>query len=124
TLFILDVTTGQWTPGPDGDVRAYMACIIVGDQFLTWGGAPGNTTWDTPPRIFDMTSLKWTTSYKAPSYYLNTPKSSSAVPSPSSTTLPSAGGNGSPSSSPNDLGAILGGTFGGLFVLVSTGVIF
>ncbi|KAG0041165.1 hypothetical protein BGZ83_002227 [Gryganskiella cystojenkinii] len=124
TFFILDVTTGQWTQGPDGDVRAYMACTIVGDQFLAWGGSPGKTTWDTPPRIFDMTLLKWTTTYKAPAYYLNTPKSSSMPRSPSSTTLPNAGGNSSPSSSSNNLGAILGGTFGGLFVLASTGVIF
>ncbi|KAG0049291.1 hypothetical protein BGZ83_005901 [Gryganskiella cystojenkinii] len=124
TFFILDVTTGQWTQGPDGDVRSYMACIIVGDQFLAWGGSPGNTTWDTPPRIFDMTLLKWTTSYKAPAYYLNTPKSSSTTPSPSSTTLPNAGVKGPPSSSSNNLGAILGGTFGGLFVLASAGLIF
>ncbi|KAG0042032.1 hypothetical protein BGZ83_000987, partial [Gryganskiella cystojenkinii] len=124
TFFILDVRTGKWTEGPPGDVCSYMACIIVGDQFLAWGGSFGITTWDTPPRIFDMTLGNWTTTYKAPAYYSNTPKFSSAVPSPSSTTLPSAGGNGSPSTSPNNLGAILGGTFGGMLILVSVGLIF
>ncbi|KAG0042033.1 hypothetical protein BGZ83_000988, partial [Gryganskiella cystojenkinii] len=107
TIFIFDVTASNWTKGPAGDLNSYMTCIIVGDQFLAWGGSPGKTTWDTPPRIFDMTLLNWTTTYKAPAYYLNTPESSSAVPSPS-----------------NDLGLILGGTFGGLLVLATAGVIF
>ncbi|KAF9079802.1 hypothetical protein BGX27_005970, partial [Mortierella sp. AM989] len=59
TLYILDVPTSRWTQGPDGSVRTHMACIIVGDQLLAWGGYDGNNTINGPPEIFSLTTRQW-----------------------------------------------------------------
>lgn len=125
TFFVLDVPTGKWTQGPNGDLRAYMACIIVGDQFIAWGGTDGISTLSTPPRIFDLTKMLWVTTYTAPSYYFTAPTSSSGVP-PSSTpsTNPLPGTSGSKTSTSSNMGAILGGALGGLAVIGLAGAVF
>ena len=124
TFYTLDVPSGKWTQGPDGDIRLYMACLIVGDQFIAWGGTDGNNTYNTPPRVFDLTKYQWVTSYTAPLYYLNAPKSTSAIsPISTSTSIPSPNSSDSSKTSSN-LGAILGGTFGGLFVITLAALIF
>jgi len=127
TFFVLDVPTGKWTQGPNGDLRAYMACIIVGDQFIAWGGTDGVNTWDITPKIFDLTKMLWVTNYTAPSYYLNAPKSSSGAatsPGSTSTTLPRPGSSGSSTSKSSNMGAILGGALGGLAVIGLAGAVF
>ncbi|KAF9110589.1 hypothetical protein BGX27_006143 [Mortierella sp. AM989] len=117
TLYILDVLTNTWTQGPDGSVRAFMACIIVGDQFLVWGGFDGKNTHTGPPEVFKMATHQWVNGYTAPSYYTNPPPSSG-----SGTTITTPPLSSIPSS--NNLGAILGGVIGGLFVLLLSGGIY
>ncbi|KAF9387238.1 hypothetical protein BGX21_000621 [Mortierella sp. AD011] len=119
SLYILDVPTGKWTQGPDGNSCMYMACIIVGDQFVTWGGSDGSNTHVGPPAVFSLTTLQWVNNYTAPAYYATV--STGASPTSSPTSLPS---NSSSSSSSSNLGAILGGVFGGLLVIALSGVIF
>ncbi|KAF9371644.1 hypothetical protein CPC16_002929, partial [Podila verticillata] len=126
TFHILDIPTGQWTQGPSGSPRLYMACVIVGDQFVAWGGArgDGNTYSSTPPVVFDLTKGQWVDKYTAPSYLLNGPHPTTNGPaSPTGTPQPSPGAPESKSSNSN-LGAILGGVFGSLFVITMAGVIY
>ncbi|KAF9383282.1 hypothetical protein CPB97_006607 [Podila verticillata] len=129
TLHILDVPTGQWTQGPSGDIRLYMACVIVGDQFVAWGGAKGGGyTYDGPPVVFDLTKMQWVTTYTPPDYLLNAPKTTFAFP-PSGTGVPSSGPQISlptavSSAKDSNLGAILGGTFGSLFVIALAALIY
>ncbi|KAF9325286.1 hypothetical protein BG006_011221 [Podila minutissima] len=110
TIHILDIPTAQWTEGPSGSPRLYMACVVVGDQFVAWGGSQGggNTYPSSPPVIFDLTKVQWVERYTAPAYLLN-------APHPTTEGLPT--GTPEPSSSNNNLGAILGGVFGSLFVI-------
>ncbi|KAF9355167.1 hypothetical protein BGX26_006903 [Mortierella sp. AD094] len=125
SLYILDVPSGKWTQGPDGTSCMYMACIIVGDQFLTWGGSDGNNTHTGPPAVFSLTTHQWVNNYTAPSYYAQNPTVSPGASTTSSSTLPSnSSSSPPPSSSSSNLGAILGGVFGGLLVIALSGVIF
>ncbi|KAG0210470.1 hypothetical protein BGX28_009280 [Mortierella sp. GBA30] len=120
TIHVLDVPTGAWTQGPNGVIRSYMACTLVGDQFVAWGGSDGANTLNGSPVVFNISSSQWTTSYIPPAYL-------AAKPSSSASSGPSA-----PSSSPPDaavrsssnLGAILGGTFGALFVIALSGILY
>ncbi|KAF9207080.1 hypothetical protein BGZ49_001237 [Haplosporangium sp. Z 27] len=125
TLYTLDVRTGQWTQGPDGAVRLYGACIVVGTQFVAWGGFDGNSTHTGPPVVFDLTSRQWINNYTAPAYYLNAPTSSlSSAPTPTSNPSSSSSAASKTSSSPSNLGAIIGGVVGGLFVIALSVIIF
>ncbi|KAF9114383.1 hypothetical protein BGX27_011016 [Mortierella sp. AM989] len=120
TLYILDVPTGKWAQGPDGSVRAYMACIIVGDQLLAWGGTDGNNTLTVTPEVFSLTTRQWVKNYTAPSYYTNpspTPSGSETTGTSSMTPLPS-----NPSS--NNLSTILGCVIGGLLAILLSGGIY
>ncbi|KAG0031863.1 hypothetical protein BGZ82_006813 [Podila clonocystis] len=92
--------------------------------FLAWGGFNGKITTDERPVIYSLSQKQWVESYKAPAYMkslatvtgpISIPKPSTPVSSPGST-------KEDKTSSPN-LGAILGGVFGGLFVLTMAGTI-
>ncbi|KAF9310745.1 hypothetical protein BG003_008147 [Podila horticola] len=125
TIHILDIPTAQWTEAPSGSPRLYMTCVIVGDQFVVWGGAMGggNTYPSSPPVIFDLTKGQWVQRYTAPAYLLNWPHPTSKGPVAATGTPPSTGGP-VPSSSNNNLGAILGGVFGSLFVIAMAAAIY
>ncbi|KAG0018885.1 hypothetical protein BGZ81_010035 [Podila clonocystis] len=123
TIHILDIPTGQWTEGPSGSPRLYMACVVVGDQFVAWGGAKGDgsTYALSPPVIFDLTKRQWVEKYTAPAYLLNWPHPTVKGPATATGTPPA----GPPEpSSPNNLGAILGGVFGSLFVIAMAAAIY
>ncbi|KAF9911326.1 hypothetical protein BX616_010616 [Lobosporangium transversale] len=122
TFYTLDVPTGRWTRGPDGDVRLYMACIIIGDQFLAWGGTDGVKTLDGPPVVFDLAQRKWVNTYTAPAYYRKDTNPSSSSSSPGS--IPSDAPPPVTKSSGSNLGAILGGTFGVLSVVALSGLVY
>ncbi|KAG0038485.1 hypothetical protein BGZ82_000104 [Podila clonocystis] len=125
TLHILDVPTGQWTQGPSGDIRLYMACVIVGDQFIAWGGSKGGGfTYDGPPVIFDLTKMQWVTTYTPPAYLLNAPKTTIAAPGATSSGPQIMPPTVTPSAENSNLGAILGGTFGSLFVIALAALIY
>ncbi|KAI8349148.1 hypothetical protein B0O80DRAFT_460888 [Mortierella sp. GBAus27b] len=119
TLYMLDTKSGQWTQGPDGDVRSYMACVIVGDQFVAWGGMDGSSTISGPPVIFSLKSKTWVKYYNPPAYMV-----AMGLPPGSSSSQPGAGTDSSSSSSSSNLGAILGGVFGCLFVVSTSGLIY
>ncbi|KAI7815976.1 hypothetical protein BC939DRAFT_72868 [Gamsiella multidivaricata] len=124
TFYTLDITTGKWSQGPDGGVRLYMACTIVGNQFVAWGGSGGSSTIVGPPVVFDLSLRKWVESYTAPAYYLSTSISattSGLVPTGAVSSLPDGSKD---SSSSSNLGAILGGVFGGLLVIALSGLIY
>lgn len=96
----------------------YICCI---------GGAKGTGyTYDGPPIVFDLTKMQWVTTYTPPAYLLNSPETTSATPPPGATS------SGPQTSSPtavssakdSNLGAILGGTFGSLFVIALAALIY
>ncbi|KAK3821144.1 MAG: hypothetical protein J3Q66DRAFT_386058 [Benniella sp.] len=129
TLYILDVPTATWTQGPDGDIRSYMACVIVGGQFIAWGGSDGTSSRSGPPVIFNLKSQQWINTYTPPAYMQSgsspLPGSSpSAPPSSPSGAPPSSSDSSSSSSSSSNLGAILAGVFGCLFVVALAGLIY
>ncbi|KAF9325285.1 hypothetical protein BG006_011220 [Podila minutissima] len=125
TLHILDVPTGQWTQGPSGDIRLYMACVIVGDQFIAWGGSKGGGyTYDGPPVVFDLTKMQWVTTYTPPAYLLNAPKPTAAGQGATSSGPHSTSPTAAPSAKDSNLGAILGGVFGSLFVIALAALIY
>ncbi|KAF9162289.1 hypothetical protein BGX21_008062 [Mortierella sp. AD011] len=100
SIYILDIPSGKWTRGPDGEVVVYVGCIIVGTQFLAWGGGNSDNTYTGPPVVFDLEKLTWVKNYTAPAYYQNLPTGSNSNISKSSSHLP----------------GIAGGVVGGLFV--------
>ncbi|KAF8941377.1 hypothetical protein BGZ58_010169 [Dissophora ornata] len=119
SFYMLDVPLGQWTQLPDGAVRLYMACLIIGDQFLAWGGSDGQSTHTGPPAIFSLTTRQWGTSYTAPAYYLDpsiatTTVPASGLPSHTGSSQTTDSSQAQTTASTNNLGAILGGVFGGL----------
>lgn len=125
TLYTLNVATETWTQGPSTSSRLYMACVIIGDQFLAWGGSNGIITIDGPPIIYSLTQKKWVESYTAPAYMksLATVTGPVSVPTPPTPTSSSGSKSGDTGLSSPNLGVILGGVFGGLFVLTMAGTI-
>ncbi|KAG0290939.1 hypothetical protein BGZ97_006028 [Linnemannia gamsii] len=123
TLYILDVATATWTEGQASDPRLYMACTIVGDQFIAWGGFDGINTIDGPPIVYSLTTNNWINSYTAPAYYGNKPRPPTGTPGNDS---PPSSPNGSDSSSEDssNLGPILGGTLGSLCVIAFAAVLY
>ncbi|KAI7819351.1 hypothetical protein BC939DRAFT_267254 [Gamsiella multidivaricata] len=121
SLYILDVLSGNWTQGVSSSPRLYMACIIIGDQFLAWGGYDGVGTVSATPIIFDLTRRQWVQSYAAPAYYANTPETISSTGTSATSTSSSPP---IPSSSSTNLPAIMGGTFGALFMIALSGLIY
>ncbi|KAF9118654.1 hypothetical protein BGW39_000974 [Mortierella sp. 14UC] len=128
SFYILDTVARQWTKGPDSTLRSYMGCLIVGDQFLVWGGSDGVNTYTTPPIIFDFKLNQWVDTYTPPNYLLNWPKTTTtaligATPTagnaPPLVSLP-----GSQETKSSNLGAILGGTFGALFVIAVSAMVY
>ncbi|KAG0278853.1 hypothetical protein BGZ95_002959 [Linnemannia exigua] len=127
SFYILDTVTRQWTKGPDSTLRSYMGCLIVGDQFLAWGGSDGTNTIITPPIIFDFKLNQWVDTYTPPNYLLNWPKTPTTLIGATPTVANSAAlapPTTTPDSKANNLGAILGGTFGTLFVIAVSAMIY
>ncbi|KAF9905979.1 hypothetical protein EC991_001138 [Linnemannia zychae] len=126
-FYILDTVARTWTKGPDSTLRSYMGCLIVGDQFLVWGGSDGLNTYTTPPIIFDFNLNKWVDTYTPPNYLLNWSKTTTtsltsaptASNAPPLVSLPGVQGTKS-----SNLGAILGGTFGALFVIAVSAMVY
>ncbi|KAG0357393.1 hypothetical protein BG005_003591 [Podila minutissima] len=131
-LHLLDIDTGVWTAGPSQSTpRIYAACVLVGDQFVVWGGSAdaNNTLPSVQPIVFDVTLKQWVDGYKAPAYYLNNPPpkpnptsgSGSDRSSGSGGTSSNGGASGSSpgsgGSSSVGLGPIIGGIVGGLAVI-------
>lgn len=127
SFYILDTVTRQWTKGPDSTLRSYMGCLIVGDQFLVWGGSDGVNTITTPPIIFDFVTNQWVDTYTPPSYLLNWPKTTTTlagVTKPTANSAPLGPATDTPVAKSNNLGAILGGTFGALFVIAISAMVY
>ncbi|KAG0002141.1 hypothetical protein BGZ65_002892 [Modicella reniformis] len=118
TIYILDVATGKWTRGPDGDIRGYMACVIVGDQLVVWGGSNGTYTKTGPPVIFNLKTQQWVETYTPPAYMIKSTSSSTSGSGATATDISSGSGSSS------NLGGILGGVFGGLFVVALSGLLY
>ncbi|KAF9302172.1 hypothetical protein BGZ74_005719 [Mortierella antarctica] len=131
-LHLLDIDTGVWTAGPSQSTpRIYAACVLVGDQFVVWGGSAdaNNTLPSVQPIVFDVTLKQWVDGYKAPAYYLNNPPpkpnptsgSGSDGSSGSGGTSSNGGASGSSpgsgGSSSVGLGPTIGGIVGGLAVI-------
>ena len=104
-----------------------MGCLIVGDQFLVWGGSDGVNTYKTPPIIFDFVTNQWVDTYTPPSYLLNWPKATTTLiggAKPTTNSAPLGPATNTPVAKSNNLGAILGGTFGALFVIAVSAMVY
>ncbi|KAG0275353.1 hypothetical protein BGZ96_003825 [Linnemannia gamsii] len=126
SFYILDTVARTWTKGPDSSLRSYMGCLIVGDQFLVWGGSDGLNTYTSPPIIFDFNLNQWIDTYTPPSYLLNWSKTTTSLvgAKPTANTAPLAPTTETTAVKSNNLGAILGGTFGTLFVIAVSAMIY
>ncbi|KAF9934308.1 hypothetical protein FBU30_002447 [Linnemannia zychae] len=102
-LYILDISNATWTEGLGSDPRLYAACVIVGDQFVVWGGFDGVNTVTGPPIVYTISNNSWGNSYTPPAYY----------------TSP----RGSDSNS-DRIGIILGGSLGSLFIIALAGIVY
>ncbi|KAI1290565.1 hypothetical protein EDD11_009177 [Mortierella claussenii] len=129
-IHLLDINTGVWTAGPSlSTPRIYAACVLIGDQFVVWGGSAdsNNTLASNEPVVFDVTLKQWVNNYAAPAYYLNAPKPTN-LPNPTSSGSNGGSGprtpyndNGAPSSSSSSSSSasIIGGVVGGLAVIAA-----
>ncbi|KAF9567717.1 hypothetical protein EC968_003176 [Mortierella alpina] len=108
SLHVLDVRSGEWTQQQSSSPRLYAACIIVGDQFLAWGGFDGMNTVNNTPIVFDLTKREWVTSYRAPLYYSQGQTATQPPQEEFATTRPS------------NTPAILGGTLGAMALIALT----
>ncbi|KAF9543725.1 Leucine-zipper-like transcriptional regulator 1 [Mortierella hygrophila] len=127
SLYILDTVARQWTKGPDSTLRSYMGCLIVGDQLLVWGGSDGLNTYTTPPIIFDFVTNQWVDTYTPPSYLLNWAKTTTTLAGgaqPTTSSAPLGPVTDTPVAKSNNLGAILGGTFGALSVIAISAMVY
>ncbi|ORZ29113.1 hypothetical protein BCR41DRAFT_11584 [Lobosporangium transversale] len=118
-LFVLDIATSSWKKGPNAAIkRGYTACIIVGDQFLAWGGYNDNLVVSGPPIVFDLTKFEWANTYTAPIYnqtHQTQTQTITGSQTPSSTqSQPTQ--TGEPSATNKE--AIIGGSVGALALIV------
>ncbi|KAG0000179.1 hypothetical protein BGZ80_000556 [Entomortierella chlamydospora] len=135
SIYILNMTSGIWTQGPQQPPRIYTTCVIVGNQFVAWGGSDGNSTLSGTPLVYDLTTNLWVDNYTTPAYYTNAPvPTTGSGTSSGSGTSPtgSFGASGSDSTSPPStakysqlpLGAIIGGAVGAAAVGALTTALF
>ncbi|KAF8935444.1 hypothetical protein BGZ58_005004 [Dissophora ornata] len=127
TFYILDVATKVWKQGTALTPRIYMACVIVGNQFVAWGGFDGNETITGPPIVFDLTLNQWVSTYTAPSYYpTSTKPGSNSSSSPTGSTDSGSSNSSTPpaGSKTSSFGAIIGGVVGGIALFALVGVTF
>ncbi|KAK5823592.1 hypothetical protein F5H01DRAFT_410413 [Linnemannia elongata] len=63
-LYMLDVKTMNWTLLSDGEVngRRSMACTVVGDNFVAWGGVD-TTNQLASTQIYNLKSNRWVDQY-------------------------------------------------------------
>ncbi|KAF9927649.1 hypothetical protein FBU30_002988 [Linnemannia zychae] len=64
-IHILDVPTMTWSRGKSADssqFRAAMACSVVGDNFIAWGGTTGTEVLNSTI-IYDLKNGQWTNKY-------------------------------------------------------------
>ncbi|KAK3839968.1 MAG: hypothetical protein J3R72DRAFT_447082 [Linnemannia gamsii] len=114
-IYILDVATLTWTKGatgPPSAARAYTACAVTNDMFVAWGGAiyvnDIFAVVNTPTIVYNLKTNgigAWQTTY-SPDKVLDKVLDDG---SSSATT------HGSP------VGAIIGGSVGALFLVMSAG---
>ncbi|KAF9423628.1 hypothetical protein BGZ76_003640 [Entomortierella beljakovae] len=123
-IFVLDVKSQKWTKGASmTSPRIQSACVIVGDQFISWSGSMGDTNNDpfaqriigSEITIFNINSLQWVHSYTPPAYMSNS--STQTTDSPSQTNGPQPSSSHAPNPGPNS-GAIIGGVVAGVAVVI------
>ncbi|KAF9934263.1 hypothetical protein FBU30_002681 [Linnemannia zychae] len=126
-LHILDVETLVWTEQkvsmqPMG--RAYPCCAVTNDMFVAWSGAQldvsihnFNVITQDITIVFNLKTKQWQATFSPDPVVL-----SSTVPTQ---TTPTASSTASPSPIPGELstGAIVGGVFGGLAIVLIVAVI-
>ncbi|KAF9296205.1 hypothetical protein BGZ74_010448 [Mortierella antarctica] len=128
-MYGLNTDISEYSPQTEGWAVWVSAglcrSIIASLQFLAWGGSNGIITIDGPPIIYSLTQKKWVESYTAPAYMksLATVTGPVSVPTPPMPTSSSGSKSGDTGLSSPNLGVILGGVFGGLFVLTVAGTI-
>ncbi|KAG0277419.1 hypothetical protein BGZ95_005972 [Linnemannia exigua] len=120
-IYILDVTTLEWTVGKAADpalARSNMACGVSGDSFVSWGGEKDGATKDATPIVYDMKNNQWTKQFNrvvtatAPTGTgPNVPPNSATLPNPSGTS------NSQPGSTTN--AAAIGGGIAGAMVVAA-----
>ncbi|KAF9439282.1 hypothetical protein BGZ76_006011 [Entomortierella beljakovae] len=116
-MYILDVRSRIWSKGePMSSPRIESACVIVGDQFISWSGSLGDKDNNAVKQqiignnviIFSITTLTWVNSYIPPPSLLEPPPTKSTTYIPTSTSSPEPG--------PNN-GGIIGGVVAGVLVV-------
>ncbi|KAF9346339.1 hypothetical protein BGX26_002163 [Mortierella sp. AD094] len=109
-IYLLNIASNSWTKGQDAPSAViYPSCAVVGNLLVTWGGENTNNI-ISGVMVFNLTSLLWVSNYTPPAYYVAS--SNSTTP-----TQPS------PTPSPTNIGAIVGGSVGGVIVLAILGFI-
>ncbi|KAF9434155.1 putative ubiquinone biosynthesis monooxygenase [Entomortierella beljakovae] len=123
-IFVLDVKSQKWTKGSSmTSSRIDSACVIVGDQFISWSGSMGDIGSDYIQQriigneitIFNINSLQWVHNYIPPAYMSNS--STQTTDSPSQTISPQPSSSHGPNPGPN-IGAIIGGVVVGVVVVI------
>ncbi|KAF8982747.1 hypothetical protein BGZ46_000728 [Entomortierella lignicola] len=135
-LYYVNMSTLIWTKistvDPPSQNRSDMACTVIGDNFIAWGGDQNFTTgsWGTPV-IYNMKTNLWTNEYVAS--FSSSPgggssgstsgsSGSSSGSSSGASSGASSGGSGtSGSTSKSSLPAIIGGSVGAV-VVVAVGI--
>ncbi|KAK3834100.1 MAG: hypothetical protein J3R72DRAFT_452620 [Linnemannia gamsii] len=67
-IYFYDPSTREWTTGKAADpaqARTNMACVVVGDSFIAWGGENGQNITDNIPIVYDMKNNQWTTQFNS-----------------------------------------------------------
>ncbi|KAF9997701.1 hypothetical protein BGZ65_006712 [Modicella reniformis] len=121
SLYLLDVPSRIWKKATPLSPRARTSCLIVGDQFLSWGGGDDGMSVipEEAPVVYDLTKRQWVDTYTAPAYYPAAPSNPSI---PSNPNTPDNSNNPNTSTTSN-LGAILGGVLGSLLIIgLSVGI--
>ncbi|KAG9062383.1 hypothetical protein KI688_005298 [Linnemannia hyalina] len=112
-IYVYNVVTGAWKAGPPGLFRVYVACTIVGNQLLVWGGQDEKQKLvGLNALIFDIDAMTWTDHYTAP-------KSFAGLPQPSDGPINPSGTDSSDRSGKSSLGLIVGVSIGGLVFIVA-----
>lgn len=113
-IYVYNVVTSAWQAGPPGLFRVYVACTIVGNQLLVWGGQDETQKMaDSNVLIFNLDTMTWTDHYTAP-------ESLARLPQPSDGTNRPSGADSSDRSGKSSLGLIVGASVGGLaFILAA-----
>ncbi|KAF8971992.1 hypothetical protein BGZ46_010176 [Entomortierella lignicola] len=114
SLYIMDGTTLTFTLGASVGAQynqSGMACTVVQDYFIAWGGYLSGDTHQLTPIIYNIKQNAWVNSVTL------TSTGTSSNPNPSTTSSPGPGSKSSTSSSSSSSGPIIGGVVGGVVVV-------